>query len=334
MRDPVTGYEYPEEWVRKCKDPAELSLAKSGLGVLLADGRVLRRGFTTGTTATAAVKACILSLLNHVDRVEVELNCGLRVEVEAEGDNGIGQAVKYAGDYVTDVTANIELQARYLGEAKMLELQAGEGIGRLSRDTPLYQKGQAAISASAMSQIARNAQIAFSAAGLPGAKVELSAPRGEEVAARTLNPRMGVVGGISILGSTGLVEPWDDHLGQTVMERVRKADKVVLTTGRIGLNHARRMFPRHESILVGVNIEKALQEARGEVVLLGLPALIMKFIDPEVLNGTGAATVEELMQHPEGKAVLERTLDRFKERYPVVGIVVVDRSGRVLGERA
>ena len=58
MKDPVTGFDYPDEWVKKCSSPELLRLAEEGLGVLTSTGTVLRRGYTTGTTAAAACKVC------------------------------------------------------------------------------------------------------------------------------------------------------------------------------------------------------------------------------------------------------------------------------------
>ena len=71
--------------------------------------------------------------------------------------------------------------------------------------------------------------------GLKGAEVTISIPEGERVGKETLNSRIGVEGGISILGSTGFVEPWNDHLGEMRGDLIRCTDKVVLTTGRIGM---------------------------------------------------------------------------------------------------
>jgi len=69
MKDPITGFEYPGEWVAKCASPEQLRLAGQGLAVLTASGLVLRRGFTTGTTAAAAAKAAVLSLKTNTDRL-------------------------------------------------------------------------------------------------------------------------------------------------------------------------------------------------------------------------------------------------------------------------
>lgn len=330
--DPVTGYAYPDEWVARCENQAALTLAASGLGVLTADGRVLRRGFTTGTTAAAAAKAAVLSLRGPVEEVALVLPCGVRVTVPARGEGGRGEARKDSGDYPSDVTAGLLFVATAEPAPAGVEVVAGEGIGRFVRDTPRYRAGDPAISRTAMVSIERAADEAKEELGLAGVRVFLSIPDGAAVALQTLNPRVGVEGGVSVLGSTGLVEPWDDHLSESAFERIRNADRVVLTTGRIGLRYSRLLFPSHEAVLVGVNLGRALAEVRGEAVICGLPGLILKFIDPDVLTGTGCATVEELTATRAWPGVLERTFARSRQEHPGVRVVVVDRAGTILGD--
>ena len=74
--------------------------------------------------------------------------------------------------------------------------------------------------------------------GLEGVAVELTVPRGKEIAILTLNPKLGVAGGISILGSTGFVEPWNDHLAMSRNEEIKGLRKVLVTTGRTGLKYS------------------------------------------------------------------------------------------------
>jgi cobalt-precorrin-5B (C1)-methyltransferase len=332
--DPVTGYAYPEEWVAKCEDAAARALAVSGLGVLTADGRVLRRGFTTGTTASAAAKAAVLSLREPVEEVAVLLPCGIRVAVPARGEGGRGEARKDSGDYPSDVTAGLLFVATAEPTPAGVEVVAGEGIGRFVRDTPRYHAGDPAVSLTAMASIERAVGEAREEAGLSGVRVSLAIPDGAAVARQTLNPRVGVEGGVSVLGSTGLVEPWDDHLSEAAFERIRGAERVVLTTGRIGLRYSRLLFPSHEAVLVGVNLGRALDEVRGEAVICGLPGLVLKFIDPDVLQGTGCATVEDLTATPAWPDVLARAFARCRQEHPGVRVVVVDRAGKVLGDSA
>ena len=332
MRDPVTGFDYPEAWVKKCLSPDLLRLAEEGLAVLTSSGKVMRRGYTTGTTAAAACKAAILSLSGVVTSVPVHLPCGLVVEVPVSGFSGSASCKKFAGDYPDDATAGCEFiaEARPLPEG--IQLVPGAGIGRFSRDTPRFKKGAPAISPAPLECILTSMQEATDQAGLFGARVNLRIPLGAEIAKKTLNPRVGVRGGISVLGTTGLVEPWDDHLLESMQERVSAACNIVLTTGRTGLRYARLRYPDHEVVLVGGKIKEALDAAKGEVILFGLPALILRYINPHILDGTGYATVEEFAGSPAFSPAMQSSLAVFKKGYPRVRVIMVNRDGAIIGE--
>ncbi len=332
ISDPVSHFIYPQEWVNKCRDPVELDQVKAGLSVLLSSGRVLRRGYTTGTTASAACKAAILSLAKDVEEVDVSTPSDLVVSVPVTASRGKASCRKYAGDYPQDATAGLEFVAQAFPLKGEVKLNAGKGIGRWSRTTSRVKEGEPSISRNALASIMLAMRQAVDTLGLEGVSVDLQVIGGEEAALRTLNPKVGVQGGISVLGSTGLVEPWDDHLEESNLERIAKADKVVLTTGRVGLRYSRLLFPEHEVVLVGSKIEKALQAAKGEVVLCGLPGLILKFIDPNVLNGTGSATVEDLRHSIRWNELKEAKLDQFKGQYPDIRVVLLDRDGSVVGD--
>lgn len=332
LKDPVTEFCYPPAWVERCPDQAALEEVRSGRAVLTADGKVLRRGYTTGTTASAAAKAAVLSLLGPVEEVDVTTNCGVWVKVAARAAAGRAECRKYAGDYPGDMTANACFIAEVEPRSGEIVIDAGEGIGRFVRGTPHHRRGDAAISIAALASIKRSVAEALEIIGQEGALVRLSIREGSEIGPRTLNPRMGVEGGISILGTTGLVEPWDDHLEESNLERIARADKVVLTTGRTGLRYARLLFPDHEAVLVGARMEKAIASAPKEAVLCGLPALVLKFIDPDILRRTGANTIEELRTGDEWTQAMQGALSRSKRERPTLRVVLVDRDGTVLGD--
>jgi len=333
MRDPVSGFEYPEAWVRRCQNPGLLLLAETGLGILTSSGAVLRRGFTTGTTAAAACKAAVLSLRKGpVHSVIIRIPCGLIVNVSAEGRSGTASSRKFAGDYPGDVTAGIEFIAKATPCPEGIELITGEGIGRFSRDTPRYKKGEPALSPASLGCILRSVKDALEMTALPGVQVVLSVPAGVEVGKKTLNSRIGVDGGISVLGTTGLVEPWDDHLGSSVIERIIAAENPVLTTGRIGMRYARLLFPDREVVLIGGRIAEALSAAKGDVVLCGLPALILNHLDPHLLDGTGSGTVEEFVATPASASIVRDTLAGFRKTHPGVRVVLVNRAGEIIGD--
>jgi cobalt-precorrin-5B (C1)-methyltransferase len=332
MKDPITGFEYPEDWVAKCTSPEQLRLVGEGLGILTSSGRVLRRGFTTGTTAAAAAKAAVLSRKTDVNSVSITLPCGIVVKVPASGHAGHGSAVKFSGDYPADVTAGLEFRAEASSQTGSITVTFGDGIGRFSRDTPRYRKGTPAVSPTALSSIVQSVQEALDTLGEPGVSVRISVPLGIPIAQKTLNPRMGVDGGVSVLGTTGLVEPWDDHLTESTMERIAAADCPVLTTGRVGLRFSRLLFPDREVILIGGKLKDALDAARGEVTLCGLPALILRHIKPDILAGTGYPTVEELATSPQFSEILTTTLGKFRLTRPRVTVVLINREGKIIGE--
>lgn len=332
MRDPVTGFEYPETWVRCCTDPEKLRMARDGLGVLTSSGAVLRRGFTTGTTAAAVAKAAVLSLKTDTDSVTLTLPSGITVLVPVTGRAGHGSGKKYSGDYPCDVTAGLEFVAEAVLQPGSITIHFGEGIGRFSRDTPRYKKGAPAVSPPALTAIVRAVQEALDITKETGVSVTISSPCGSMIAKKTLNPKVGVEGGISVLGTTGLVEPWDDHLTESTTDRIAASDRPVLTTGRIGLRFSRLLFPDREVILIGGKLREALDAAREEVTLCGLPALILRHINPGILAGTGFLTIEELSVSPQFPAIVTAALTEFKKIRPNVTVVLINRQGTVIGE--
>jgi cobalt-precorrin-5B (C1)-methyltransferase len=332
VTDPVSGFSYPEAWVGACNDPAALALVRQGLAVLTSSGTVLRRGFTTGTTAAACCKAAILSCSREITGVTVKTPSRLSVVVPVHAAGGKASCRKYSGDYPGDATADILFCARYVPKSVGLELVSGEGIGRFSRKTPRHYEGEPAISRPARECIFDAMNEALEDTGLEGATIILEIPDGIAIAEKTLNPKVGIEGGISILGTTGLVEPWDDHLTLSVVERVKGSSRVVLTTGRTGLFHARLLFPESEVILAGKHLREALDAARGEVILCGLPGLTLKFLYPEILEGTGCLTVEDLTDHQVFEERIGEAFRRGKMKYPNLRIMVLNRRGIVLGD--
>lgn len=330
IRDPVSDFFYPEEWSGKCRSPEDLRLVTDGLAVLTSDGNILLRGFTTGSTAAAACKAAVLSLKKSgIDLVSIRTASGIRVDIKASGESGTGRAFKYSGDYKNDITSELLFIARARVNTEKTEFIAGEGIGRFSRDTPRYGKGSPAISNTSMKTIMDAIDEALYETKIPGVTVTLSIPKGEEIGRKTLNPKVGVEGGISVLGSTGFVEPWDDHLSESVFDRIKAFDRVVITTGRIGLRFSRMLFPDYETVLVGKYMERGISAAEGDLILCGLPALILKFIDPDILSGTPYLTVEEMTSDPEWRVRAMESISCYREDHSGVRVVIINRNGEI-----
>lgn len=329
VNDPVTGFSIPPSWLERCTDPAALEKIRSGRYVLLSDGRLLRRGLTTGTTASAACKGAVLSLRGALEAVDVMTPAGLRVTMPVVARDGFCLAVKDGGEHGLDVTSGMEVVAEAI-PSDSTELVEGRGIGRIIRSGLCDEVGRPAISRSARRQIMQAIDEGLKVAGIGGARVELRLPKGEELAERTLNPRMGIAGGISILGSTGFVEPWNDHLLESRMEELRDEEKVVVTTGRCGLRYSRLLFPDHKAVLMGSGLERLSFQEGQESVLCGLPALILRWAWPEILEGTGYGSVTEMAEREPGHRNIDLALQRIKERLPETRVVLLYRDGRIL----
>jgi cobalt-precorrin-5B (C1)-methyltransferase len=180
-------------------------------------GTPLRRGWTTGACASGAARAAFEALLTgqFPDPVPVALPKGLRPEfVLATHDLGHDFAragiIKDAGDD-PDVThgALIVATVRLAPPASGLSFKAGEGVGVVTRPGLPLTPGEPAINPAPRAMIRANLEEVAARLGADvDAVVEISVPGGERIAERTANGRLGIVGGLSILGTTGVVIPY------------------------------------------------------------------------------------------------------------------------------
>ncbi len=324
MIDPVNNFQIPDEWVARAKLPLkELdSRISSGRYVLLSDGSLLRRGYTTGTTAAAAVKAAVLSLIKEVSEISVSMPIGLRVVLPVHAKNGKASAIKDSGDHAFDATAGLEIIAE-AREYDSIVIKAGEGIGS--------KNGKPAISPSSMQQIEDAIKEALAETGANGAHVVISVPWGKKLAKQTLNEKIGIKGGISILGTTGFVEPWNEHLGEMKEELIRNADKLVLTTGRIGMRFSHMLFPDYEVILIGSDISRGLKATKrnANVIIGGLPGLILKWASPNLLKNSGYLTIQEMIDDNPENPLIDRALAEAVKKSKKK-VVLLNRNGTIL----
>jgi cobalt-precorrin-5B (C1)-methyltransferase len=179
--------------------------------------RPLRRGWTTGTCAAAAAKAAFAALITgeFPDPVEVTLPRGERPSFAlalTRRDEGSATAgvIKDAGDD-PDVTHGAlvlaTVRAGTLGNG--VTFRAGEGVGTVTRAGLPIPPGEPAINPVPRRMIHDAiAEVAAAAGRAADAEVEIAIPGGEALAAKTLNGRLGIVGGLSILGTTGIVVPY------------------------------------------------------------------------------------------------------------------------------
>lgn len=329
--DPVTGFAVHPSWLKMCPDPQALAKIKSGRWVLLSNGLLSRRGLTTGTTSAAACKGAILSLKKPVQEVEITTAAQITVTVPVVARKGFCIAIKDGGDHKFDVTAGLEIAAQaFLADETLLT--AGRGIGRITARGLCDEMGRPAISPTAKKQIMMAIAQALQETGLAGVRVELSVPRGEELAKKTLNPRLGVSGGISILGSTGFVEPWNDHFSGDRALELKEAKKVVVTTGRTGLKMSRILFPDHHAVLLGSQLDLLKFDEDQESILCGLPALILKWAWPQILEGTDFGTVAEMVEKEPQHKNIAAALLMARKKLPKTRIVLLHKDGSTLAD--
>lgn len=261
-------------------------------------GKKLRTGWTTGSCAAAAAKAATLALLTGEtqERVDIKLprkGEERRVEFAVHRctfGEGWAEAVvvKDAGDD-PDVTHQAHITARVLWrEEPGIELDRGEGVGMVTKPGLGLEVGGPAINPVPRRMISYSVGEAVDLKER-GVRVVVRVPRGEEMAEKTTNPRLGIVGGISILGTTGIVRPfstasWRASVGQAVdVMAAQGYGTFVLSTGGLTERAAMRMLPGLEEVcfievgdFTGYAIKRAVQRGLKRVFFVGMAGKISK----------------------------------------------------------
>ena len=184
-------------------------------------GQKLRCGFTTGSCAAAAAKAALVMLLDKKDIFSVSIVTPKGPTFLAElidikrSDTSVSCAVIKDGGDDPDVTSGMRIYAEVScsEDGNEVEIDGGEGIGRVTKPGLDQPVGEAAINSVPRKMIRENIIEVLRDHGMEdkSVRVVISAPEGKEVATKTFNPKLGIVGGISILGTTGIVEPMSDE---------------------------------------------------------------------------------------------------------------------------
>jgi cobalt-precorrin-5B (C1)-methyltransferase len=233
----------------------------------MTEPRTLRRGWTTGACATAATKAACGALfgLGFADPVVIRLPRGgmasfALAEQRADSEVATAAVVKDAGDD-PDVThgALVRASLRRNPPGAGVTFHAGEGVGTVTRLGLQVPPGEAAINP-VPRQMMRDAvaEVAGEAGERMDVAITIAIPGGEALAAKTLNPRLGIVGGLSILGTTGVVVPFSCAAWIHSIHR--------------GIDVARAAGLGHVAAATGSTSERAVQELYGlhEMALLDM----------------------------------------------------------------
>jgi cobalt-precorrin-5B (C1)-methyltransferase len=220
--------------------------------------RSLRTGYTTGTCAAAATKAALSTLVNgeKLAMVNVSLPKDKNIIIDIawikyENEKSVTAAVIKDGGDDPDVTngAEICVTVSFLETVNKIIIDGGIGVGRVTKPGLGLEIGKAAINPTPLKMIKQAIdEIIGQQKNSYGLSVTISVPKGEEISKRTDNPRLGIIGGISILGTTGIVIPYSTasfaaSIRQSIdVSKAMGSDSVILTTGGRSEDFARGIF--------------------------------------------------------------------------------------------
>lgn len=248
----------------------------------IVDGKSMRMGYTTGTCTVAATQAAITSLESGetVDLVRVQVPAGdvLAIEtreISRSHECATYSVIKDSGDD-PDITDGMELQVTVeKTEDGKITWRKGKGVGVFTEDSLFGTAGELAINPVPKKEITK---ILEEHKG-EGIAIEINIPEGEALARKTFNPRLGIVGGLSILGTSGLVRPMskDAYVATINMEleslKHLGVESIVLTPGHYGEKYAKKHYENYRVVQVSNYFGDALCLARDKgfqkIIVLG-----------------------------------------------------------------
>jgi cobalt-precorrin-5B (C1)-methyltransferase len=252
-------------------------------------GKLLRRGYSTGSCAAAAAKAAVKLLycretVEHVEQVQVATPAGVQLTLALSNvkfsENWTECSVrKDAGDD-PDITDGLDIYARAaISDQPGIRIKAGRGVGVVTKPGLQVAVGNPAINPVPKRMIMEEVGSVLPAGC--GVEVEIFIPEGERLARKTMNARLGVIGGLSILGTSGLVEPMSEKSYEDTLALELKAVSLewkgaaVLVTGNYGRKLALEYFVLPEEAvvkignLVGFALDRCLELGFEKVLFVG-----------------------------------------------------------------
>jgi cobalt-precorrin-5B (C1)-methyltransferase len=259
-------------------------------------GEPLRSGYTTGACAAAAAQAATTALLKQklVNQVQVDLPGAVPASFKVDRcvfdqNEASCSVIKDAGDD-PDVTHGAEIRATVSWRDEPgISITGGKGVGVVTKPGLEIPVDMAAINPVPRQMIERSVmKAAQNKLDGKGIEVIISVPEGEKLAMRTLNPRLGITGGISILGTTGIVIPYSVNaykacISQTLdIAKACGCRQVVLTTGRRSEKFAQGQLALAEECFVqagdfiGYALEEGARRRLSRVIIWGMTGKISK----------------------------------------------------------
>ena len=251
----------------------------------------MRYGFTTGSCAAAASKAAAYMLLSGRKKKKITIETPKGIPYTAEilairrGENEVSCAVRKDGGDDPDVTSGALIGAKVTyGRADVFQImiEGGRGVGRVTRPGLDQPVGNAAINHVPREMIIREVTQVCQLLDYKGTlEIEIFVPEGEELAAHTFNSRLGITGGISILGTSGIVEPMSSRaLLDTIRVELRQRralgfDYVAVSPGNYGLDFMKQRYGYDLdrsvkcSNFIGETVDMAIEEGFQRLLLTG-----------------------------------------------------------------
>lgn len=209
------------------------------------DGKKYRRGYTTGSCSAAAAKAAaiMLSVGKEIDEVYIDTPKGIPLNLKVHDITRTKQSVtcaiqKDGGDDI-DATHGMLIYATARWQEEIgITIEGGIGVGRITKKGLGLEIGAPAINKTPLQMI--RLEVGRVIGENKGIHITIFAPQGEEIAKKTFNPRLGIVGGISIIGTTGIVEPmsdegWKRSLSiELEMKKAQGIENIMLVPGNHG----------------------------------------------------------------------------------------------------
>ncbi len=306
--------------------------------------QTLRKGWTTGACAAAAAKAAFVGFHTGVfpDPVTIRLPRGLTpsfalARAEMLDGGSLAAVIKDAGDD-PDVTHNAMIIARWHPDpaASGIVLKAGEGVGVVTLPGLPIAVGEASITPGPRTQIQQNVEDAAARLGVePRGEFTFSIPGGQDLAAKTLNPRLGIVGGLSILGTNGVVIPyscaaWAHSIRRGIdVARAMGLTHLAAATGKTSEAALRTRYQLPEQALLdmgdmaGALLAGLRHNPPERLSLAGGPAKLSKLaLGHTDLHSKATATdLEAIIRMAAEAGAPSDVLDRLADQTTVSGII-------------
>ena len=249
----------------------------------------MKYGFTTGSCAAAASKASLYMLLTGEDIKTVSVNTPGGIEFTTEildikrGDGYVSCAVKKDGGDDPDITTGLYIYSKVsLYECKGVKITGGEGVGKVTKPGLDQPVGEYAINSVPRKMIISEIESVLDELDYDaGVRVEISVPEGKEIAEKTFNPKLGIEGGISIIGTSGIVEPMST---KAVLDTIKTFldqrhalgyDYVAISPGNYGLEFMKKTYgyDLDKSVkcsnFIGASAKMALEAGFKQVLYTG-----------------------------------------------------------------